>query len=476
MPEQAGSAEEQQAEHFDLLVIGSGQAGNPLAAAFAAKGKRVAMVERGAVGGTCVNYGCTPTKAMVASAEVAELARRGAEFGVRVGEVAVDMAAVRDRKRAIVDKLRGSGEEALEKNAELLRGEARFVGPKTVAVRMNEGGGERTVSGDVVVIDTGLSPVLPKVEGIGDVPTLDNVSVMELDRVPGHLVVLGGGYIGIEFAQMFRRFGAEVTVVQHGPQLLEREDADVAERLTEILREDGITILLGAKATRVERGGAGVRLKVEVDGKEQVVEGTDLLVATGRKPNTEVLELGKAGVEIDEKGYVRVNDRLETTAAGVYAVGDVKGGPQFTHISYDDYRVLRENLLEGGARTGRFRTIKGRMVPYCVYTDPQLGRVGLSETEAKEQGRRYKVGRMEMSSVARAFETGQTRGTMKVLVDPETKEILGAAILGSDGGEVMSMIEIAMMGRLPYTALRDGIWAHPTFAESLNRLFGSVDA
>lgn len=469
MPEQVHTEEQQAAEHFDLLVIGSGQAGNPLAAAFAAKGKRVAMVERGAVGGTCVNYGCTPTKAMVASAEMAALARRGAEFGVRVGEVAVDMAAVRDRKREIVAKSRGSSEKSVEKNAELLRGEASFVGPKTVRVRLNEGG-ERTVLGGVVVIDTGLSPELPKVEGIGDVPTLDNVSVMELQRVPGHLLVLGGGYIGIEFAQMFRRFGAAVTVVQHGPQLLEREDADVAERLTDILREDGITILLGAKATRVEQGGDGVRLTVEMDGQEHVVEGTDLLVATGRKPNTAVLELEKAGVETDEKGYVRVNDRLETTAAGVYAVGDVKGGPAFTHIAYDDYRVLRENLLEGGSRS-----IKHRVVPYCVYTDPQLGRVGLSETEAKEQGRAYKVARLEMTSVARAFETGQTRGMMKALVDPETKEILGAAILGAEGGEIMSMIEIAMMGKLPYTALRDATLAHPTYAESLNRLFGSLE-
>ncbi len=460
---------EGQAEHFDLVVIGSGQAGNPLAAAFAAKGKRVAMVERGAVGGTCVNYGCTPTKAMVASAEVAEMARRAGEFGVRAEGVSVDMAAVRERKRGIVDTSRASGEKRVEGSAELLRGEARFTGPKTVAVRMNEGG-ERTVSGEVVVIDTGLSPELPKVEGIGDVPTLDNVSVMELDQVPGHLLVLGGGYIGLEFGQMFRRFGAEVTVVQHGPQLLEREDADVAERMADLLREDGITILLGAKATRVERGGVGIRLTVEVDGREQMVEGTDLLVATGRKPNTAVLELQKAGVEVDEKGYVRVNDRLETTAAGVYAVGDVKGGPAFTHISYDDYRVLKENLLDGGSRS-----IAGRLVPYCVYTDPQLGRVGLSEMEAKGQGRAYRVAQVEMSSVARAFETGQTRGFMKALVDGETKQILGAAVLGAEGGELMSMIEIAMMGKLPYTALRDGIWAHPTFAESLNTLFMSLD-
>ncbi len=469
MAREMGSQAQLEGDYFDLVVIGSGQAGNPLAAAFAAKGKRVAMVERGAVGGTCVNYGCTPTKAMVASAEVAAMSRRAGEFGVRVGEVTVAMAAVRDRKRGIVEKSRGGGEKKLAENAELLRGEARFVGPKTVAVRLHAGG-ERTISGEVVVIDTGLSAELPKVEGIRGVPTLDNVSVMELDRVPGHLVVLGGGYIGLEFGQMFRRFGAEVTVVQHGPQLLEREDADVAERLADLLREDGITILLGAKATGVQRGGAGVRLTVELDGREQVVEGTDLLVSTGRTPNTKELDLEKAGIETDEKGYVRVNDRLETTAVGVYAVGDVKGGPAFTHISYDDYRVLKENLLDGGSRT-----IKGRIVPYCVYTDPQLGRVGLSETEAKEQGRAYKVARLEMSSVARAFETGQTRGMMKALVDGETKQILGAAILGADGGEIMSMIEIAMMGGLPYTALRDATLAHPTFAESLNVLFGSLE-
>ena len=464
-----GSRGQKDQDHYDLVVIGSGQAGNPLASAFAAKGKRAVIVERALVGGTCVNYGCTPTKTMAASAEVAELARRAGEYGVRVGEVAVDMTAVRDRKREIVTTSRAGNEKKFSKEGgpELVRGEAAFAEPKAVRVRLGDGG-ERMLSGDVIVIDTGLSPEMPKLDGIEGVATLDNTSVMELNRVPGHLLVLGGGYIGLEFAQMFRRFGSEVTVVQHGPQLLEREDPDVAEAMAGLLREDGITVLLGAKATSVA---AGIRLTLEVDGREQVAEGTDLLIATGRAPNTGMLGLAAVGIKTKEHGYIQVNDRLETTVPGVYAVGDVKGGPAFTHISYDDFRVLRANLLEGGNRT-----IEGRLVPYCVYTDPQLGRVGLSETEAKEKGQAYTVARIEMSSVARAYETGQTRGLMKALVDPETKQILGAAILGAEGGEIMSMIEIAMLGKLPYTALRDATLAHPTFAEALNTLFTSLDA
>ncbi len=470
--------------HYDLLVIGSGQAGNPLAAAFFAKGRRVAVIERAAVGGTCVNYGCTPTKTMIASAEVAHLARRAKQFGIHIGEVSVDMRAVVARKRGIVDTSRKGNEKQFEKGIDLFRGEGVFTGPKEVHVQLNEGG-DRDLTADIIVIDTGLSPALPKIEGIDTVPFLDNVSIMELDRVPRHLLILGGGYIGLEFAQMFRRLGAEVTLVQHASQLLEEEDPDIAGEVAALLREDGITILLNTQTTAVASSGKGIRLTLSSDSNAQAgdndvqagdndvqaIAGTHLLLATGRKPNTQALGLAAAGITPDEHGYIPVNERLETAVAGIYAVGDVTGGPAFTHISYDDFRILRANLLEGGACV-----TTGRPLPYCVFIDPQLGRIGLSEKQARKSGREFRVAKLQMSSVARAFETGQTRGFMKALVDPDTQQILGAAILGAEGGEIMSMIEIAMMGKLPYTALKEGIFAHPAFAESLNRLFLSLDS
>jgi pyruvate/2-oxoglutarate dehydrogenase complex dihydrolipoamide dehydrogenase (E3) component len=456
--------------HYDLIVIGSGQCGNPLASAFFAKGKRVVMIERDAVGGTCVNYGCTPTKTMVASAEVANLARHGQEFGVRVADVNVDVNAVVERKRDIVAASRKSSEKKYEHDIELLRGVGSFTGPKQVRVQL-EDGGERSLSAEIVVIDTGLSPSTPDIPGLKDIPCLNNVSIMELDTLPQHLLVLGGGYVGLEFAQMFRRFGSEVTIIQNGPQILAQEDSDVAEEVVKILREDGIRILLETKITSASREGAGVRLIGSSTAETRTLEGTHLLIATGRKPNTDVLNLCTAGIAMDDHGYLRVNEKLETTAPGVYAVGDVKGGPAFTHIAYDDFRILKANLLDGD-----HRATTGRPLPYCVFIDPQLARIGMNEKTAKRSGRDYKVARINMSSVARAFETGQTRGFMKALVDPSTAEILGAAILGADGGEIMSMLQIAMMGKLPYTALRDAIFAHPTFAESLNILFASLES
>ncbi len=462
------SSQENASTHYDLLVIGSGQAGNPLSSAFLEKGKRVAMIERGAVGGTCVNYGCTPTKTMVASAEVAYLAGRAGEFGVRVKDVSVDMRAVVERKRGIVAASRGSGEKRFRTGIDLYRGEASFLAPKQVRVRLNEGG-EQTLTADLIVIDTGLSPTLPAIEGMDTITPLDNVSIVELERVPEHLLILGGGYIGVEFAQMFRRFGAQVTLIQHGGQLLGEEDADVAEAVAGILREDGVDVLLNAQANRVGPNGSGLQLTLKCGDETRTVTGSHLLVAAGRKPNTEALHLQAAGIIPDGHGYVPVNERLETVVPGVFAVGDVTGGPQFTHIAYDDYRILKANLLEGGARV-----TTGRPLPYCVFLDPQLGRIGLSEKAANAAGVPFRVATLKMTSVARAFETGQTRGFMKALVHPETAEILGAAILGANGGELMSVLEIAMMGKLPYTALRDAIFAHPTFAESLNVLFAKL--
>jgi pyruvate/2-oxoglutarate dehydrogenase complex dihydrolipoamide dehydrogenase (E3) component len=458
-------------QHYDAIILGSGQAANPLAVALAAKGKRTALVERGQVGGTCVNYGCTPTKTMVASAEVAYLAGRGAEFGVRTGPISIDMPVVRERKRAMVKSWREGSEKRIAgaKGLDLIRGEGSFVDAKTVRVRLNAGG-EGMLTAGLIVIDTGVSASAPPLPGLEGVPYLDNASVMELDRVPEHLLVLGGGYIGLEFAQMFRRFGSRVTVVQNSGQLLPNEDEDLAEEIAKFLREEGIEILLSAEAETASHADGVVELKVRIDGAVKTIRGSDLLVATGRKPNTSALNLAAAGIATNARGFVHVNERLETSVAGVYATGDVTGGPEFTHVAYDDYRILKENLLEGGSRS-----TKDRILPYCVFLDPQLGRVGLSEKEAAAQGVKVRIAKMPMTSVARALETSQTRGFIKALVDPKTQQIVGAAVLGLDGGEVMSMLQIAMMGKLPYTTLQDAVLAHPTLAECLNNLFGKFE-
>jgi pyruvate/2-oxoglutarate dehydrogenase complex dihydrolipoamide dehydrogenase (E3) component len=455
--------------HFDAIIIGSGQAGTPLAVALSAKGKKTAVIERAAVGGTCVNYGCTPTKTMVASAEVAYLARHSRDYGITVGEVSTDLVAVRERKRNIVKQWREGSEKSLAnaKLVELIYGEGSFVTPKQILVKLKDGG-ERILTADLIMLNTGLSANTPPVKGLDTVPYLDNTSVMELGELPEHLVILGGGDIGLEFGQMFRRFGSAVTIIQHDEQLLPREDADLADEITKFLREDGIEVLLNADTESVSSTSKGLTLSVKVNGETKTITGSHLLVATGRKPNTEKLNLKAAAVATDERGFIKVNDKLETTSPGIYALGDVKGGPAFTHVSYDDYRILKENLLEGGNRG-----IAGRPLPYCVFIDPQLGRIGMSEKDAKKLGRKVRVAKLPMTSVARAVETGQARGYMKALVDPESGEILGAAVLGEDGGEIMSMIEIAMMGNLKYTALRDAVLAHPAYAESLNNLFSN---
>jgi pyruvate/2-oxoglutarate dehydrogenase complex dihydrolipoamide dehydrogenase (E3) component len=453
-------------ESFDAIIIGSGQGGNPLADALVQAGKKTAMIERKDAGGTCINTGCTPTKTMVASARVAYLARRGADYGVDLGPVTIDMGRVRERKRAIVSSARQSREKKLEKaHVELIRGEASFIGPLKISVALL-GGGERQLVAKQIFIDTGTHSAIPPIEGLDGVPYLDNESVMELDHVPAHLVVLGGGYIGLEFSQMFRRFGSKVTIIQSRSQLLREEDPDIAAEVLKILQQDGIEVLLNAHATRVTSAGGVIRVQVAVGDKTLTIEGSDLLLGAGRVPNTDALKPAAGGVEIDKRGFIRANDRLETTAPGVYAIGDVKGGPQFTHISYDDYRILKANLLDGGNRTTR-----DRMVPYTVFMDPQLGRVGMTETEARKSGRKIRVARMPMAWVARALEMDETRGFMKAVVDAETEEILGAAVLGIEGGEIMAVFQMAMMGHLKYGVLHDAVFAHPTLAESLNNLF-----
>jgi len=454
-------------ERFDAIVLGTGQAGKPLALDLAGAGRRTAVVEREHVGGTCINVGCTPTKTMIASARVAYLARRATDYGVHCGRVTVDMAEVRRRKQAIVDDFRTGGQRRLEQadNVDLIFGEGRFIAPKAIEVTLTAGG-TRTLLADTIFINTGGRPARPTIAGLDSVSFLDSTSIMELEALPEHLLVLGGGYIGLEFGQMFRRFGSAVTVVQQGKQLLAREDPDVAAEVRKVLEEDGIEILLESEAVRIHPIDRGVGLQLRGPAGERTVTGSHLLIAVGRVPNSDRLNLSAADVKVDGRGFIPVNDRLETNVAGIYALGDVKGGPAFTHISYDDYRILRNNLLRGGQSTTR-----DRLVPYTVYIDPQLGRIGLTEQEARAQGRKIRVAKIPMTWVARALEMAEPRGFIKAVVDTQTQQIIGAAVLAVEGGEIMSMVEIAMMGKLPYTALQDGIFAHPALAEGLNTLF-----
>ncbi len=459
-------------EKYDAIVIGAGQAGTPLCTALANAGLHTALVEREHVGGTCINEGCTPTKTMVASARVAYLARRGADYGVHTGELSIDMEQVRQRKRDIVARFRNGSQARIEQtaNLDLIFGEGSFTGPKSLNVRLKDGS-QRELAAEKFFVNAGARPSVPPLTGLKDVPFLNSTSIMELDFVPEHLLVLGGGYVGLEFGQMFRRFGSQVTIVQSGGQLLGREDPDVAQEVARILEQDGIKVLLNAKATGVGKTGAAITVEIEQQGKKVAVSGSHLLVATGRVPNSDTLNLAAAGIKTDARGFIEVNDRLETSAPSIYALGDIKGGPAFTHISYDDYRIIRTNVIEKGNAT-----IAGRLVPYTVFIDPQLGRIGMTETEARTKNKNVRVAKMAMTSVARALEVDETRGFMKAVVDGDTGQILGAAVLGIEGGEIMSVLEVAMMGKLPYTTLREGIFAHPTLAESLNNLFTHFEA
>ncbi len=454
---------------YDAIIIGSGQGGKPLATTLGKAGWKTALIERDQIGGTCINYGCTPTKTMFNSARVAYLARRAADFGVHHGDVTVNMKEVRARKQLIVDQFREGGTKGVERtpNLELIKGNASFTGSHEIEVRLNDGNTRRLTS-EKIFINTGGRTFKPRLEGIDNVPMLDSTSIMELDEVPEHLLVLGGGYIGLEFGQMFRRFGSRVTIIQRAGQLLGREDEDVAAAVLEVIEQDGIRVLLRSEAVRVSQNGAQIELVVRTSEGEQTLSGSHLLVAVGRKPNIDDLNLAAAGIETDAQGNIKVNNKLETNVPGVYALGDVKGGAQFTHISYDDFRIIRTNLLEGGDAT-----TDARFIPYTVFIDPQLGRIGLSEAEAK--GRNIRIAKLPMDRAARAIEMSETRGFMKAIVDADTNQILGATILGVEGGELMSMFEIAMMGKLPYTVLKDAIFAHPTLAESLNNLFMAMD-
>ncbi|KAB5570025.1 hypothetical protein GE09DRAFT_957772 [Coniochaeta sp. 2T2.1] len=486
--------------HYDALILGSGQSGTPLATTFAAAGKTVALVDKAHVGGTCVNEGCTPTKTMIASGRVAYLARRGwKEYGVGVPDarVEVDMKKIRQRKRDIVDQFRGGSEGRLKKaGVDVIKGEGRFKGEgrgKVVVVRGGGGEeGEREVSADLVFVNVGERPSrpdIPGLEGVRPEKVLDSTSIMELDEVPKHLIVMGGGYIGLEFGQLFRRLGAQVTIVQRAKQLVPREDKDVAEEMLKILREDGITVHLSASPLSISRavpteerlGEFGAyRLKTKLEsGEEEEIQGTHFLLATGRVPNTANLNLDAVGIKTTPKGNIVVNDKFETGVPGIYALGDVHGGPAFTHISYDDYRIVRANLLSSqtpsttpAMHTSR-ASVSRNLTPYVVYTDPQLAHVGLHAKDLA--GRKTKTAKMPMSYVARALETDETRGLMKATVDAETGEILGFTCLGVEGGEIMAVVQTAMMGGLKWWDLEAAVWAHPSLAESLNNLWGFLE-
>ncbi len=457
-------------EKYDVIIIGVGQAGKPLAIYLAQAGWNVAIIEREHLGGSCINYGCTPTKMLLASAQMAYQARRANGYGIKVGKVSVDFAAVMKRKEdAVVSSREGIGERLDEfDNIDLIRGEASFVDKKQISVAL-DGGGNRQLTAERIVIDSGVSPRVPDIEGLNEVKYLSSKTALDLDELPEHLLIVGGGYIGVEFAQMFLRFGSKVTIIETKQQIMGKEDEDVAKKMQEILAEEGIKFHLDAEVEKVAKEKDGVVVSVKASGKTQKLSGSHLLVAVGTTPNVQALKLDAAGIETDKKGNIKVDKYLETSQKGVFAVGDVKGGPKFTHISYDDYRILLKRFLED-----KKRSTEDRPVPYTVFTDPQLGRVGLSEKKAKKQKIKVKIAQMSMDKVARANETGHPKGFMKVLIDAKNDQILGAAILGMEGGEIMAMLQIAMMGKLKYQQLRDGVFAHPTLAESLNNLFAEV--
>lgn len=448
---------------FDAIVIGSGQGGNPLAQQLANKGEKIALIERSVLGGTCINTGCTPTKMYVASAQVAHYARNASRWGIRAGSVEIDVPAVIERKNEYVLRSRGNWEKKVTENKNItwVRGSARFTGP-----RMVETNGQQ-LSGKRIFIDSGTKTAIPKeLKGLTDGPYLTNESLLNLQEIPKHLIIIGAGYIGLEFSQIFRRFGSEVTIIGNASQVLANEDEDVAKVLQSALEAEGIRFLLQSKATLVSWGPGSV--SVQIAGGQKV-DGSHLLMAAGRTPNTPDLDLAKTGVHVDEKGYIRVNDLLETSAENIWALGDVKGGPAFTHISYNDFQIVYGNLYEG-----KSLRVSERLVPYAVFTDPQLGRVGMTEKQARAEGKQVKIGKAEMSGVARAIERSETAGVMKLVVDAKTDHILGAAILSVEGGETVQILGTLMLARQPYTLLKGAIYIHPTLAEGFFSLMESV--
>ena len=456
---------------FDAIIIGSGQGGTPLAKKLARQGWQTALIERKAVGGTCVNVGCTPTKTMIASAKAAYTVAQAGKWGVEVRESAINMPAIILRKEKVVESFRIGSQGGLEKteNLSLIFGEASFAEAKTIEVLLNEGGKETLTAGKIF-IDVGTRTSIPNIEGLKEVDYCTSTSLMELKEVPDHLLIIGGGYIGLEFGQMYRRFGSKVTILEFGNRFLSKEDEDIAEEVLKFMQAEGIDVFTDAQTTKVKKEVDLIIATVNVGGKERTINCSHLLVSTGRIPNTDSLNLQSAGINIDKQGYIIANEKLETSAEGVYVIGDVKGGPEFTHIAYNDYIILYNNLING-----KDESIKNRMVPYTMFTDPQLGRIGITEEEAKKKGLNIKVAKLPMSHVARAIETGDTRGLMKAIVDARSGKILGAAILGSEGGEIMSVLQMAIFGNITWMQIKDMVFAHPLYAESLNNLFMQLE-
>jgi len=458
-----------QPERFEMLVLGSGAGGKLLAWQMAKSGRHTAVVERKLIGGSCPNTNCLPSKNEIWSAKVADLVHHADRFGMVTGSVATDMKRVLARKRDMVDGLIAMHLDAYKASgAELIMGTGRFIAPKTIEVNLNNGG-TRVLTGDRVVLNLGTHATIPEVPGLAGAEPLTNVEALELDRLPDHLVVIGGGYVGLELAQAYRRFGSRVTIIEMGPQLAGGEDPDVAAALQEMLHDEGIAVHLGAKVLGVRgRSGQTVSLQLHTPSGDRTIEGSDILVAAGRTPNTAGIGLELAGVALDARGYIAVNDRLETSAPDVWAVGECAGSPQFTHVSEDDFRIIRDNLADGD------RTTRNRLVPYCMFTDPPLARVGLSEMEARHQSIAVRVAKLPITAVLRTRTTSETRGFMKALVEADGDHILGFTMLGADAGEVMAVVQTAMLAGMPYTGLRDAIIAHPTMAEGLGGLFSNV--
>lgn len=452
---------------YDAIIIGSGQAGNPLSFALAEKGQKVAMIEKNTFGGSCINYGCTPTKALIASANLNHRVQRSEELGVMTKSVELDFKAVMNRKNKIVKSFRSSIEKSLEgtENIAIYRGTANFVNNNTINIVLNDGE-EEQIQGKKIYINSGGKANIVSIEGLDDVEYYDSTSIMELAELPEHLVIIGTGYIALEFGQMFRRFGSKVTMIGRQESILKKEDQEISSRIQKILEEDGITFLLNTETKKVEKDLDGVNIYIEKNAKKEKIKCSHLMLATGRVPAIEDLKLENAGVKLADKGNIQVDEKLKTNVDNIYALGDVKGGPQFTHISYDDYRIVIDNLFGNGTRN-----INDRLVPFTLFIDPQLGRVGLTESQAIEKGYDIKVGKLEMKNLGRAIEENVTKGFMKAIINKEDNKILGAAILGDQGGEIMAIIQVAMMADINYQKLRDGIFTHPSFSEALNNLF-----
>ena len=453
------------AEHFDAIVIGAGQAGPALAARLDKERLKTAFVERKLLGGTCVNTGCVPTKTLVASAHAAHLARRGAEFGFSAGEIRVDMSAVKRRKDGVVKQSSDGLEKWIAgmKHLTLLRGHARFTAPRTIAVN------GQSLTADKVFLNVGGRASVPDIAGVKDVPFLTNTSMMEVDFLPEHLVIIGGSYIGLEFAQMYRRFGSQVTVVEMSPKLLAREDDDVAQEIRAILEREGVVIRTGAECMKLQKKGERITVGLSCDEGAPVAEGSHVLLAVGRKPNTHDLGLKEAGIEVDERGYIKVDDELRTRAEGVWALGDANGKGAFTHTSYNDYEIVAANLFDGDKRR-----VSDRIPAYALFIDPPLGRIGMNEAEARKSGKKVLAGKMPMTRVGRAREAGETQGFMKVLVDADSKELLGASLLGLNADEIVHSLLDVMYAKKPYTTIQRAVHIHPTVTELIPTLLGSL--